>query len=65
MSGTNKLLSVYIYILYHYTHNMFMMVYVRLCLFLYIQLNGVFLLSFAEFHLQNTTDMTDMAYTTL
>ena len=42
-----------------------MMVYVRLCLFLYIQLNGVFLLSFAEFHLQNTTDMTDMAYTTL
>lgn len=47
---------------------MFMMVYVRLCLFLYIQLNGVFLLSFAEFHLQNTTDMTDMtdmAYTTL
>jgi hypothetical protein len=45
-----------------------MMVYVRLCLFLYIQLNGVFLLSFAEFHLKNTTemtDMTDMAYTTL
>ena len=65
MSGTNKLLSVYIYILYtQYVHD-------GLCQTMFISLYPLkrrVLISFVEFHLQNTTDMTDMtdmAYTTL